>query len=256
MSIDYNYLNRLKPPLGTPLDRSNLLSKGLLGCWLMNEGRGMKTYDSSDNQNTGAMQSNTSWQIGDAYLPSGGSSYIYLKSVGPLEAFTCIVRCNIISHDTYGGIVWNGPWQSSFGMTVEGSSNQIVLYKKKEYVNTGYALPLSEFKHLCYVYDGAQLILYVDGVYKVSQSSSGTVAKPSIDKLYIGDRPSAEGGREVKGYFSYMMLWERALSADEIRLLYISPYQMFQQRGLYIPTSEIVTTNPFFYNQLLKRRYA
>ena len=44
-----------KPPLGIQIDWSNPITKGLVGCWLFNEGSGDKVYDLSGNGNTGTL---------------------------------------------------------------------------------------------------------------------------------------------------------------------------------------------------------
>ena len=43
----------LKPPKGAMLNRGHPLSRGLKGCWLMNEGGGKIVNDLSGNGNTG-----------------------------------------------------------------------------------------------------------------------------------------------------------------------------------------------------------
>ena len=53
-----------KPPLGVPLNGGHPLSRGLVGCWLMNEGGGNKVSDLSGNSGAGDFLADTSWSAG------------------------------------------------------------------------------------------------------------------------------------------------------------------------------------------------
>ncbi|MBU0598822.1 LamG domain-containing protein, partial [Patescibacteria group bacterium] len=57
----------MKPLLGVQLNRSHPLAKGLVGCWVMNEGAGNKIYDLSGNGNDGSFPGGTAnplWKPG------------------------------------------------------------------------------------------------------------------------------------------------------------------------------------------------
>lgn len=56
---------RMKPRLGTPLNKSHRLARGLVGCWLMNEGGGSQLFDLSGNHNTGTI--NVGWTSPTGY---------------------------------------------------------------------------------------------------------------------------------------------------------------------------------------------
>jgi hypothetical protein len=47
--------NMTKPPLGAKINFAHPLAKGIVGCWLLNEGMGDKVYDLSGNGNTGTL---------------------------------------------------------------------------------------------------------------------------------------------------------------------------------------------------------
>jgi len=54
----------LKPVRGIRLNKSHPLVRGLVGCWLFNEGSGNIVQDSSGNGNTGSLIADTHWVPG------------------------------------------------------------------------------------------------------------------------------------------------------------------------------------------------
>ena len=57
----------LKPARGTQINRAHPLAKGLAGCWLFNEGSGLKVFDLSGNGNSGTLlnMEEADWTSGD-----------------------------------------------------------------------------------------------------------------------------------------------------------------------------------------------
>jgi hypothetical protein len=49
----------LKPIRGLQLNKSHPLARGLVGCWLLNEGTGHKVFDLSGNSNTATTLANS-----------------------------------------------------------------------------------------------------------------------------------------------------------------------------------------------------
>ena len=80
-----------KPLLGTPLDLSNPINRGLVGFWLFNEAGGMKAYDLSGKGNHGALTnfafpstSTSGWNPGRAGIGlsfDGVDDYISFASI-------------------------------------------------------------------------------------------------------------------------------------------------------------------------------
>ena len=60
-----------KPPVGSQINWGHPLARGLVGCWLLNEGAGRKAYDLSEYRNHGTLTSmaipptpNSGWNPG------------------------------------------------------------------------------------------------------------------------------------------------------------------------------------------------
>lgn len=73
--------------------------------------------------------------------------------------------------------------------------------------------------HLCLVYDGATLTVYVDGTPRLQKACSGTVA-PTKNALYIGKNP---WGAAFGGGIDEVRLFDRTLTTDEVQGLAGAP---------------------------------
>jgi len=96
---------------------------------------------------------------------------------------------------TNGDVQWR--------ITIAGSNKRIC----------GGALQLGVWQHLAGVYDGSEVVLYVDGVAVARASRSGPIAT-NASALYLGNR--SDGLRAFDGSLDEVRLWNRALSASEI----------------------------------------
>jgi len=75
-----------------------------------------------------------------------------------------------------------------------------------------------QWHHVAGVYNGSKMDLYVDGQLDASKSTSGSLSFSSSN-VYIGGSPSAS----FNGLIDDVRIYDRALSADEIRTLYFGP---------------------------------
>ena len=78
----------------------------------------------------------------------------------------------------------------------------------------GGALALNSWQHIAGTYDGAQFVLYVNGVQVASMALSGTLATNNAI-LVIGN--AAASSRPFHGAIDEVRIWGRALSAAELQ---------------------------------------
>jgi hypothetical protein len=102
---------------------------------------------------------------------------------------------------------------------IRGIGNELALYCINFGFLTGSAnINDNQWHHIVGVYDGSKMYLYVDGKLDAYKSASGSL-NVSAANVYIGGSPS----QSFNGLIDDVRIYNRALSADEIRTLYFGP---------------------------------
>jgi len=275
--MGWSYHN--KPPLGWPIDEDHPLAD-FLAFWPMQEGSGNKIFDLSRNGHHGTFTGSPVWEpgkfgpclffsgIGMHYIPIGTSTQF--KILGDLSvSFWVKVK------------TFPGAAESSVLVCIEGgageteaensilyvffntSSNDITYIHEygsgsnELYLFTNSNLVAKEWTHIALVRDtGAKTVkLYKNGVLvsgTFSYTNQPTNSSSSLP-LIIGART---GGAEddTDARLDQIILYDRALSASEVGLLYREPFCMFQREMIELwpigaPTAypAIMTTNTGFW---------
>jgi len=105
-------------------------------------------------------------------------------------------------------------WQLTRGMSDEAAFFCIGLGSLSGTTN----INDDQWHHVAGVYNGSRLYLYVDGGLDASDSASGSL-NVSTSNVYIGGSPS----QSFNGLIDDVRIYDRALSADEIRILFSGP---------------------------------
>jgi hypothetical protein len=249
----------LKPPKGIQLNRSNRLARGLVGCWLFNENTGGKVLDLSGNGNHGTLQ-------GDAhFVPGKYGSCLDFDGNGDYVKADSICSYLVNSDFTISGwFKWktspgNYPTISAISQGAVGNYGNrltIVLYD-----NDGGKLGIYDgsahkgttdyrdriWHHFAVThYDSAnKMIGYIDSFIEIAEFSDN-VTPLSTDLFSIGQEwdPGPVTSDFWNGQIDNVMIYNRALSAEEIQQLYREPFCMFE-RGLspailYVPAGGAV----------------
>jgi len=228
----------LKPTRGLRLNKSHTLTRGLVGYWLMNEGAGIKVFDLSGNRNTGGIYNDFSWGAGkfgsalegggvNAYVSCGNSDILNVTDKLSMSFWINITdnttRQDIISRQVYvsdgdqGGylLIYQGNVSPKrFNFTTRNNAQSKVQYN---YSGT------DEWIHIVGVYDGTDNVIYVNGIEEGRAASVGIRSAPSR-VLNISNSTYA-----LNGLIDNVMIWNRALSASEIALLYRKPFCVFDR---------------------------
>jgi len=204
----------IKPPLGTPLNKHHPLSKGLVGAWLMNEGRGNYFYGP---QSIGSfVGSPYGWVPKGFYLDQGDDEYIDFGGsvLYNLSTFTFLTKFIPVGwgeggfgrllNKRLGGQGWEAYLNSSgyvryayYGSitsrtNIDTSAGSITLGKQYDYIVTNTP-------------DTTEI--YLDGtLHKTTISSCGT-ADTSAFPLVFGVARSAGLVREANAILIHQLLW-------------------------------------------------
>lgn len=222
-------VNVNKPILGAQIDWSDPLSQGLVGCWLFNEGGGSQAFDIASKRNNVNLSA-AIFRFGSVYTDSASScstqsnvntqakqitliTSVYWGSYANDNALLAELSSNFNSNDAF--IVNPNANTGFFELAIHGGS---------DYNNAQYSRITVGWHNYAFVFDttienGVQL--YIDGCIVTPLN------RPlrNISNVNFGAYPlylMSRAGTSLKstGGIKYTILYNRALSATEIRQLH------------------------------------
>ena len=228
-----------KPMYGVLLNPHHPLARGLVGCWLFNEGGGNIVYDLSGYGNHGTLGGDTleycpAWIIGDfgsALSFDGSNDYIDCGDDESLDITNAItIEAWIKTTQTEQGWIL-----AKFGFDNTGGYGICVHWNKLQFTTkvgdtwddlvSDQSINDGKLHCLVATYDGSTKALHIDGSSDKSKPYSGTLVSNS-DPVFIG-KSTTEWSDPLCGTISFSRLWNRGLSHDEIQKLYTNPFCMF-----------------------------
>ena len=233
----FPYHRTKKPHLGAKYDKNHPLVKGLVGWWLMNEGSGGKVFDLSGNNNIGSLQGDTTWTAGkhgSCLSFDGNEDYVSLPFTSLAYPYTVCMWVKINDVERF------------YDYILERSNDTRTYFQSYPYqrMGTGYRIdgenvyiihgptpPIQDHWYFfCEVWkaNGAGFLFYADGVLEIDHTSDGVV-DAAYPVRFSGDHTL----RSLDGQIDNVMIYDRALSAEEIKALYTNPFQMFKKQGIF-----------------------
>ena len=219
---------------------SSVDAAGEAGYWGFDENGGYVASDTSGNFNHGVLTNDVSWTPGKSgsALSFGGSGYVSIPMTSGLQpsgAVTVAAWVKVSGIQDYYAIVSsygspNPPGAScnggtaytirfspdgkpSFGVTT-GNNNLCA----EDYVLSPDNVSLNAWHHIAGVYNGSQIVIYVDGAPKGYFSKTGTLIPQ--DSLEIGaTKVYGQQYNFMRGVIDEAKVYTRALSASEISQL-------------------------------------
>ncbi len=223
----------IKPVLGSQLNLGRHLSKGLVGLWLLNEGSGNKVFDLSGNRNDGTFTGMVDWVSGKfgsaTKILVGGNITLSLSAydMGIRRHATFVSFFRI--HNITSARSLFSDWNSSLGMNMFTNNDGTCVcyvYPNNHRVTKTFAFVNNIDYMMVAVMDGANLYLSVNAGPQESVVLGEDIGN-SVSPLNIGERGDASGSANHTVHAAY--IFNRALSASEIALLYREPFGMFER---------------------------
>lgn len=233
----------LKPTRALQIDWNHPLARGLTGCWLMNEATGEIVADCGPRRNNGSFHYSTSaptWKPGKhgSALEFGSEQCIYCgtgKFGWDLTNEVSVVALVNQSANQANNIFA----RSGFVRPCRLSAYSSGTFKWWVYTDgtdciinstSSHAIDGSEFVHIAGIWRTGHGRLYVNGVQEASESSSSGSLSFVNDSQPVGIGGTYEAGNYFycwNGRIDYVFVYNRALSAEEVRWLYQQSFAMF-----------------------------
>jgi hypothetical protein len=261
---------RRKPRLGARLDMQHPLSRGLVGCWLFNEGGGSKLWDISGNANHGTltnMDPSSDWganTLGPALDYDGvNDCTTFAKSLNfsssRLATICCRVRWRTFSNNDDLLLETSANYNANAGAIIVDPNDagglfvaniQTVAASATGYARIKFTRPTATWHHYAWVFDVSTSTFagaaYVDGAIPagltVSQDANYTAVNIGNYALNLMCRNAASLFGD--GILSDLRIYNRVLSAGEILQLYVDPYANIlqpQYRTYFLPSNPPAT---------------
>jgi len=232
-----------KPIRAIQINWTHPLARGLAGCWLMNEATGEMVADCGPRRNNGSFHYSTA---SPAWKPAKHGSCLEFSTE----------RCIDCGTDKFGLDTTN---EVSVVASVNQSANQLnTIFARSAFVRpcklTGYnggrfkwlvytdgteciinstsshATNGSEYVHVAGIWRAGNGKLYVNGVQEASESTSSGNLNLINDSQPVGIGGTYENDDYYycwNGKIEYVFIYNRVLSAEEVRWLYREPFAMF-----------------------------
>ena len=263
---------RLKPKLFRKPRKGHWATKGLVGLWLFNEGSGNKVFDLSGNGQTGTI-TGASWGSGQlgSILDFGTSGDTYYaqsaKNIGISGSANRTLIVRFRTTDTTNAMYMAG-WGTDAGslqeFTILRDANDATNDVVRIAINGGNRLwdwPTSDFANgnwhtIAVVLNGtntSDIIGYGEGVPLTISSTNDQTLNTLNNQFMVGAFPVGLKN-PFAGGISYVIIYDRDLSASENALLHREPFCMFERDpielwvgatsvGVPVGAAGIMTTN-------------
>jgi len=257
MSLIFN--PRMKPRLGTPINKAIAHKLGLVGCWLFNEDGGGQVFDLSGNGNTGTMHSTVSWVSGRfgccIYHVNNDSCQTSFGDLGTFTKLTISFWAAPGSHPAERMRYIDDEKGFTCFTDAEGGSMKFFVGNGSSWSNsitTDAVFNADIWHHFVITCDGSFFKAYIDGILQ-----SDTEAYTSTVKL--NSFIISGSSNNYVGKFDNLGIFNRALGAGEIQQLYREPFCMFQRELIELWAASggaPPAGHPYYYREFANRRIA
>ena len=256
----------MKPFRSAHLNHTHPLARGLVGCWLLNEGAGKIVWDYSGNNNSGSLLGDAAFAAGrfgfcikfdgngdyvnlgnratlQVAVPFTISAWVYINSLA-LDSW--VVGTDKYNFDTGGKyygchlrVLSTGAVSGIYGAGTGNYSQD-----RRTAVTSTTPITTNQWYHIVAVCHGAaDWTIAVNGINQpLTYSGSGGALAYSASPAVLGQTQSTSAPYWFNGRIDNCLIYNRALTAKETELLYQRPFCMFEpgrQTGHLLPVYNV-----------------
>ncbi|MBP9667604.1 LamG domain-containing protein [Candidatus Saccharibacteria bacterium] len=220
--IGEGYTSRLERSL-----QLSLQPNGLSAYYPIDEATGNVVYDRSASLNNGTRQAAPSWTSGKlngALSFNGSTQYVAMNDFdisGSAITVSAWVYPTTAAQTSKVMSKQSGTTdaQGSLGLTGGNASFEATTGGTYHIATAGSALALNTWSHITGVYDGSNVLIYVNGTLANSTAGTGTLANNNLG--WAAGRVSASGSSNYfTGSIDEVKVYSRALSAGQVAAEY------------------------------------
>ena len=222
-----------KPLLGRQINWAHPHAKGLMACWLLNEGSGGRLHDS-----TKRLPSSDFTTYPGTWIPEGiefdGSDDLTLIDFEPLQAiigaeFTVVIKFRTIARVPFTQTIFQAEDSEPFTFQKTGDTNLRFIFEFTggvTTVNVGGGETLGSGVWVTALMTGrsGEQRFYVDAVEVGSDTQTGT---PDVG--FGSEDLILSTGNTWNGEIQYIMMWNKFMFPDMVESFTRESYAMFQQ---------------------------
>ena len=247
--------NGVKPMLGVPIDKAHPLGDPV-AAWFLLESRGPTVFDLSGNENTGTFNgTGIVWNSGrygpttehtdtaNSFIDCGNSKVFDVTNITIVTS----IRPDVTSSSLTSGDGIIDKRSSGVGTTpFRLINNPIADSIRFRFELVGEAaqnldaitdLQTGQSYHVVVTYDGTDAKVYIDSILENTVNTPGAL-DTNTDNLYIGTLGDGSS-LQFDGQIDYILIYNRALTASEIALLYREPFGMFVKDDIVLMVASI-----------------
>jgi len=191
--------------------------KNLVVYLSLNEGKGDKVTDASDNGHDGTIEGSVKWidgKFGGA-LEFTAAAEIKIPDSKMLDGMGALTFEMWVKQDSHQatGIIQKGAGWPNMSYLLQPWSDQKIYFGVKDTssraITTPGDYPLNKWYHLAGTYDGSTLKIYINGEEKASAAAPVKAVPDTAEPLQVGNR--------LLGGIDDFVMYSQALTASEIQ---------------------------------------
>ncbi|PIR98386.1 MAG: hypothetical protein COT88_01950 [Candidatus Colwellbacteria bacterium CG10_big_fil_rev_8_21_14_0_10_41_28] len=202
---------------------TSTIEEDLVGYWNLDSGSGTIAYDRANEAGNGSLSGGPSWGVGknnNALDFTGSTQTVTGDSPTFVEKLSVMAWVNPTEYPTERSTVVLG---NMYYMNIHSDgSSQAYWYGTSSpgYHSSGAStVPLNEWTHIANVWDGTNVVLYVNGVARNTVPVTGDGTEPGANTFRIG---AENASRQFMGKIDDVRIYDRALSVTEVQAIYNS----------------------------------
>jgi len=208
---------------------------GLIGYWKFDEGSGMIAYDSSGNNNFGALAASPTWitpgKVGPSALQFNAASMQSVSvsdstSLDPIQGLSITAWINAANWNGNRRIVQKGDSDNQYRLLVENGVFKFDLTGVGTLTTS--LPPTGSYVHAAGTWNGSTMAIYFNGVLKASLAATGTNATTTDPLTIAGKNGSGTAGDYFQGALDDVRVYNRGLSVSEIAVVMALPLEVPQ----------------------------